>query len=248
MAKKGKASSKARLRASAKYRSRKSAVKKSAPSKTLTKVPRGLAEKMNITIVYSDLADTLVGTAPTYYQSARFAMTNLVDPDITGSGFQPPLFDNLKLLYGRWIVNSAKVTVHAENYTNSPCMLTLVGLFEAGNNNPTSPANPSTYDLMALDSKNRSARKRINTVQVGNGNSCTLSKTFYPKDFVSEYYTSVNYIGNGNSAPNNYPVIDLIAQSCNPAVSSEIGIWFSWSIEYNVTFSEKIETEIAAYD
>ena len=228
-------------------RSRKS--KKGKSTSRITRIPRGLADKMNIKVVYSDLADTLSGTAPTYHAYARFAMTNLVDPDISGTGFQPPLFDNLKLLYNRWIVNSAKVTARIENYTNIPCHLTLVGLFESGNNNPTSPSNPSTYDLMALNGKLRSVRKRINTVQVGNGNSCTLTKTFYPKDFVGpDYFTSVNYAGVGNSAPNNYPVIDLIAQSGSSAVNSEIGLWVSWSIEYDVTFYEKIETEVAAYD
>lgn len=217
--------------------------------KKMVKIPLGLSDKMNIRVCYSDLADTLSGAAPTYYGNARFAMTNLVDPDISGTGYQPPLFDNLKLLYQRWIVNSAKVTARVENWTNIPVHVTLVGLYETTTNTPTSPANPSTYDLMALSTDVRSVRKRLNTVQVGNGNSAVLTKTFYPEKIIGpDYYTSVNFAGNGNSAPTNYAVIDLIAQSGDSSVNSTLGLWVSWSIEYDVTFYEKIETEIAAYD
>lgn len=222
---------------------------KSSGVPTVKSLPIGFPEEMRVKLVYSDINDTVVLAAPGYNQTARFAMTNLVDPDITGTGAQPPLFDNLKALYTRWRVNSAKLTVDVENYTNSPCMVTLVGLFEAGNNNPTSPSNQNNYDLMALPSKERSARKRLGTINAQPANRTRITKTFKPDDFIGQdYFTSVNYAGNQNSAPSNYAVIDLIAQSCRPDVTSEIGLWLSWRIEYDVTFFEQIATEIAAYD
>jgi len=214
-----------------------------------SKVRLGFPGEMRVKLVYSDINDTVVLAAPGYNQTARFSMTNLVDPDITGTGAQPPLFDNLKALYMRWRVNSVKLVCDVENYTNSPCMVTLVGLFEAGNNNPTSPSNQNTYDLMALSTKERSSRKRLGTINAQPANRTRLSKVFKPEDFIGQdYFTSVNYAGNQNSAPSNYAVIDLIAQSCRPDVTSEIGLWLSWRIEYDVTFFEQIATEIAAYD
>lgn len=215
----------------------------------VTRMPLGLTERLNVTLSYSDIADSLVAGPTSFYQSALFSMTNLVDPDISGGGYQSPLFDNLKLLYNRWRVNSCKITVHCENYTNSPCMLTLVGLYDPNTNTPTVPENPGTYDLMALNTKERSNRYRINALQSGNGNSVVFSKTFYPKDFIgSEYFTSVNFAGQNNTAPAHYPTIALIAQSCHSGAASEIGMFMSWRVEYDVTFFQPIETEIAAYD
>lgn len=209
----------------------------------------GFPDSMRVKLVYSDINDLLEGSAPTYNASKRFAMTNLVDPDITGTGAQPPLFDNLKALYNRWLVNSCKITVTCENYTQSPVCLTLVGLFDASTNSPTSPSAQASYDLMALPSNERSSRKRLNALQSGSGVVTTLTKVFKPDVFVGQdYWTSVNYAGIGNTAPNNYPVIDLIAQSANPNATSAIGLWVTWRVEYDVTFYESIATEIAAYD
>lgn len=216
---------------------------------TTISLPKGLPDRMRTKLVYSDISDYVNLTAPTYNTSRSFAMSNLVDPDITNTGAQPPLFDNLKLLYNRWRVNSCKITCTVENIVNFPAMITLVGLYSAGTNSPTIPLAASTYDIRAMSEFRKSKTARLATVQVGNGNVKTISKTFKPSDFVGkEYWSSVNYSGEGDTAPISYPIIALIINSCEPSVSSAIACFVSWSIEYDVTFYQGIETEVAAYD
>lgn len=216
----------------------------------VTRLPKGLTERLNITLCYSDISNYLTGAAPTYNSYVLFTMTNLVDPDISGSGAQPPLFDNLQALYHRWRVNSCKLIVEAQNGTNIPTYVTLVGLFEPGTNSPTVPSNQTNYDLLALSSKERSDRYLLSPASYGGADSSQkIIKTFYPKDFVGpEYFTSVNYSGINGSAPNNYPSIAMIAQTMEPGTGSEVGIWYSYRLEFDVTFYDPITAEIAAYD
>lgn len=216
----------------------------------VTRMPKGLTERLNITLCYSDISNYMSGAAPSYNSYVLFTMTNLVDPDISGGGAQPPLFDNLQGLYHRWRVNSCKLIVEAQNGTNIPTYLTMVGLFQPGTNSPTVPSNQNTYDLLALSSKERSDRYLVGPASyAGADSSVKMVKTFYPKDFVGpEYFTSVNYSGIDGSAPNNYPSIALIAQTMEPGTGSEIGIWYSYRLEFDVTFYDPISTEIAAYD
>lgn len=219
----------------------------SVPNNSIVTIPKGFPLETRTKLCYSDLADSLTSATPGYYTNARFRMNDPTDPDETGVGSQPPLFDNLRAIYSAWRVNSCKVVCDVENYTNFPLFLTLVGLYD-GTSNPTSPANPSTYDLMALPTTVRSARKRINTVQVGNGNKCTISKTFYPEDIVGQdYFSSVNFQG-GASSPTKIAFIDLIAQVGSGSGSAVVGAWLSWRIEYDISFFDENALEIAAYD
>jgi len=216
--------------------------------KRITKVPLGLADTYRTRLRYTDINDSVDGAAPTYYKSAKFAMTNLQDPDITGTGYRCPLMTNLTGLYDRWIVNSCKVTCYIANYASNPVCVTLVGLFDPSTNTPTVPESGNTYDLAALSSSQRSKRKRLNALGQNIGTTCVLKKTFYPKDFIDDYHSSVNFSGIGSSAPANYATVALVVQSGQSSAASHIGNWLMWEVEYDVTFSERKILEIAAYD
>jgi len=217
-------------------------------NKKITKVPLGLADVYRTRLRYTDINDSVDGAAPTYYKSAKFSMTNLQDPDITGTGARCPLMSNLTAIYDRWIVNSCTVTCHIANYATNPVCVMLLGLFDPSSNTPTVPENPSTYDLAAISPSQRSARKRLNALGQNVGTTCVLKKKFYPKDFIDDYHSSVNFSGIGSNAPANYATVALIVQSGNSAVSSHIGNWLQWQVEYDVTFSERKLTEVAAFD
>jgi len=219
----------------------------SVPNRSIVTIPKGFPMETRTKLCYSDLADLIVYAAPGYFNHARFAMNDPTDPDITGTGAQPPIFDNLRAIYTAWRVNSCKIVCDVENYTNSPCFVTLVGLYD-GTTNPTSPESSTTYDLMALPTTIRSARKRLATLNAAPKNVTRISKTFYPEDIVGQdYFSSVNFQG-GSGSPAKIAYIDLIAQSGNSSASSEIGLWLSWRIEYDISFYDENALELAAYD
>lgn len=238
--------SKSRSRRSRRSRSSRSIM---GPSpRAMLSNPRGLPDRQILRLCYSDLQDTMTTAVPGYYQSARFSMTDISDPDITGTGLQPPLFDNYKALYSKWRVLSCKITCDVENYTNYPCYVTLVGLYDPTSNSPTSPANSATYDLLGLSTNVRSARKRVGTVQIGNSNVQTVSKTFRPQDLMGPNYLTAPTFSGGVNPPTNYAVVDLIAQVASAGAGAYVGLWLSWRAEYVVEFYDAIDTEIAAYD
>lgn len=213
--------------------------------------PNGIPDRVRMRLVYSDLAKSLATTAGVGpgYAYYRVAFNDLTDPDTSGIGAQPPVFDNMRALYKRWRVNSCKIVANVENFTNFPTYVTAVAVYDPTTNTPTSPANPNTYDLMALPADLRSSRVRLATVQTGDANSAVLKKTFYPNRIFGEnYFSSVNFAG-GATAPTAQGFIDIIAQTGAPGTAvPNIGIWLSFRLEWDVTFFIDDVIENAAYD
>lgn len=209
-------------------------------------LPLGLPNEYRMKMRYSDCSNEI--SSPfvpyTYY---RWAMTSLFAPDLTSSSAQPPLYDNMLLVYSKYRVNSCKITVTIEQVNNFPVCAWLVGRFDPATNSPASIANPSTYDIDAIALRQRSKRIRIG--RLGSATTAaTVSKTFYPKDFVVQNYeSSVNFAGT-SAAPSAYAVVDLILQNACTTGTPEIYVYMSYDIEYDVTWFDRKDAETAAYD
>jgi len=209
-----------------------------------TSFPQQAFIKLN----YSSVANELTSSAGVPYASLRFALNNLVDPDISGGGVQPPMFDNLKEMYQNWRVVAVTIKARCENYESFPTHFTLVSMYDPTTNSPTALLSPSTYNLMALPEIARSERKTATQI-IGDSPVVHLSKRFILNQIVNEnYLSSVNFIGEGNSAPARIAVCDLIAQSGGVTNSPSIGAFISWSAEYEVIFFNPKNIELATND
>lgn len=70
----------------------------------------GFPDKFTTNLVYTD-SFVLDPSASTICPSKRFRWANLYDPDYETGGGQPTYYDQLAAMYGRYIVNGAKMTV-----------------------------------------------------------------------------------------------------------------------------------------
>lgn len=220
------------------------------PRMTTINIGRSLPQCMRIKLNYADNAKQVETVAGVGYSSYRLALSNLVDPDITGTGSQAPLFDNMKALYNNWRVVSATVQVTYESYVAFPTHVALVAMYDSTTNSPTAISNPSTYNIRALPSALRSKVYRLSQGNLGsNKNMVTFTKKFNLNEIIpDDYMTSVNFRGAGDSAPSQYAVCDLIMQTGGVTGSPNIGGWMSFNITYDVIFTDPVDAELAAYD
>lgn len=175
-------------------------------------------------------------------------MNGIYDPDPRTGGYSPPLFDNYMAIYRQWRVNSCRVTATLTSYSDVPMKIYLVGLYDPSTNSPTIPLLMSSYNVAALSSRVRSSIKTLGTVSADSGTQLKLSKKFYPRNFVSQdYFTSVNFVGDSGSNPARMPIVAVCAASQGNGTQAW-GAWLNVSVEYDVTFFNRIATETALYD
>lgn len=208
--------------------------------------PLGLPEVFKTKLHYTDMSNSVAAVATyTYY---RWNLTNLRDVDQSGTGTQPPLLDDYRLLYRKWRVDAVTVICDVENYTTKPQSACLVAMYDPLSNNPGTLADPLTYDLEALPKKQRSNIKRMGQFN-SSKNVIQLKKRFVIADLIPNYYQKSQelYCGVDDTAPANYAIMDFIIQIASGA-ADDVGVWASFRFEYDVTFFDRNNGSICAYD
>lgn len=113
------------------YRAKRKAIRRGKPSKISIKQPSGLPDRLFVKLRYNQTAlfSDAVGGVPKYY---IYSGNSVYDPDITGTGHQPYLYDQWTTLYSAYRCHGSKIRVNVWNNatgsTNSQVMCTVAAL------------------------------------------------------------------------------------------------------------------------
>lgn len=208
---------------------------------------RGLPNLFRTKLSYTSLRNALDGSTGTATpsDSQTFIMNGIYAPE--AGGYSPPLYDNYTAIYRNWRVNSCRVTVRFQNASDQPIQVSIVGLYDPNTNSPTLPVPSTAYNIQALNSRVRSNVKTLGMYQTS-GDCVTLRKKFFPRNFVGQdYFSSVNFSGNQTADPVRQPIVAVIAEYAGTGLSSW-GCYAQITLEYDVTFFNRIATETGLYD
>lgn len=84
--------------------------------------PTGLADRVRVKLTYAEVIH-LTGAASSLYQ---FRGNSLFDPDLTGAGHQPYMFDQWSLMYSRYRVFGSSIKVNALNESGTVAAQVIV--------------------------------------------------------------------------------------------------------------------------
>jgi len=138
----------------------------------------GFPDQLYVTHAYEEVLNLASGGGSLAAVQHQWRLNSLWDPNKTGTGLQPALYDNLTILYARYRVYAAEVKVTFVNYGTD---YVRAG-FYLTETNDTSTAGlwtKNTYSLDALKS-NRVAYKMIGPQITSNatGQLCVVKKSF----------------------------------------------------------------------
>lgn len=121
--------------------------KKQNPVRNLNMVVagKGFPKKMIMTHKYFETFDIATTSGAT--QNYQFSCNGLYDPNITGSGHQPYLFDQMSLIYNSYTCIGAKATFTISPSTGSPSNASVALWI-----NDDTTVNPTLYGLMEQSS------------------------------------------------------------------------------------------------
>lgn len=130
---------------------------------------------METTVRYSDVI-TLTSTSGSLAKYI-FSLNSCYDPDVSGTGHQPLMWDQLTALYNRYVVKGAKIKCQFSPISNTtsttqPSGPMVIGIMGDADN--TTPTTGST-----IMESNKSASTFLNNAQGGN-NVKTISHTYSP--------------------------------------------------------------------
>jgi hypothetical protein len=166
-------------------------------------------------------------------------MNGPYDPDYTGTGHQPPNFDNLMNMYLRYRVYkvTAKVT-----FINTASHAQRVALY--GRRTTTTESNPLLHDL-AVDRKCTMATL---TPATGSKNIVTLRKTFYPGTFYKgeNYAKDIAFSGTGSNVPSSQCYINLGVYSLDKTTQATIN--YEVDLIYHTRLERISEVEMVLED
>lgn len=223
-----------------------------APNKAVIKtryLPEGLPRRLKTKLSYDLDRQTISGLAGGASTGAiKIRVNGPYDPEYASGGAQPPLWDNYTALYGAYIVNSVTIKARVENWSSVPQQVALLCVFDPTTNTPSFPDAIATYDINALDRSQRSKVKFVASASGASGNVIYLKKTFYPSQIVGRnYFSDVTYAGLAGGLPASEVIAELLCRSQDAGLAAW-GSWVNIRLTYNVTFYDRKETEIAAYD
>jgi hypothetical protein len=184
----------------------------------------GFPDQLTTNLIYSE-SFVLTPTAlnPTPFKTYR--MTSVFDPDEALGGRQPTYFDQVALIYDRYIVNGAKITVGFARGTN---VNAGVGPFISGIQQSFDQSIPSTSADVLLCAPNTTSV--FHSVDDGT-KYCTgqynKNKTFTATEGDLQSRT------NGNPFTNWYAKVWTTNQGSTLSLPVNVLV----TIEYNVTFS-----------
>lgn len=151
----------------------------------------GLPATMKINHVY---AESVYFNPAAPVDSQIWRVNSLFDPNYSGVGGQPALYDNLNAMYRRYRVVACKIKTEFFNTTNDSLIVSLI----YQGTNATAIPDPSTYFP-----EGRKGNRIITLDRVGTGGANKTITTYFnlAKLEAPNVLTSVNYAGAGADPP-----------------------------------------------
>jgi hypothetical protein len=155
----------------------------------------------------------------------KFRANGLYDPDFTGTGHQPSNFDRLALIYDRYTVLGAKITVYpvwTSNTNLTPPMTVVLHISQAGDDLETAHASGGVSNVLEQPRLSRT----IGNVGAFNAtNTPRLKKLYSSSKFFGVKVTPVEpYSANVTSDPGEAAYIEVAGMSpddiVNPAAQT----------------------------
>lgn len=197
-----------------------------------------ISAKKFIKFYYRDVL-TLTAINPADNTYHRFAVNDIFDPDVTGIGAQPPMFDNLMAMYNRFKVHGCRMTIKAHCNTSD---LLRVGVVYRGIDT-TNIYSPLAYDPESAP---------LSSSQViGPGQSAPIQpqwKSIYCNfnKLAADYESSINYVGTPTSSPTTRLYGDVYCQ--NLSLNSNINAWVEVVMCFYCELTNANTTELVTYD
>lgn len=184
----------------------------------------GFPDRLTTNLVYAE-SIVLDPSALTIMPFVTYNLASLFDPQVALGGGQPTYFDQLSLVYQRYIVNGAKITV---TFSRGTTTTTSVGPYLCGIQTSDAIGLPTTSPGALISSPN--CVSRFVTVEDG---SQSVVQTYSRRQTYPNDDSSLQARINANPTINWYAKVFAGPQS----LDVEVPINAMVVIEYNCTFS-----------
>lgn len=184
----------------------------------------GFPDKFTTNLVYTD-SFVLDPSASTICPSKRFRWANLYDPDYETGGGQPTYYDQLAAMYGRYIVNGAKMTVIFSRMTGTAAGIGpyICGVLTTDGNTTSLP----TTDAGTLISLPNCSFAVVNDQDGSKTVTATYSRLKWTDSSLDAYPTT---------ATSSYALAHIFASPQGTDVEAPINVVVV--MEFNATFME----------
>lgn len=185
----------------------------------------GFPDRLTTNIIYADSFD-LDPSVTTPVPAVAFNLTSLFDPQVTIGGGQPTYFDQLALVYGRYIVNGAKVTA---TFSRGTTTTANVGPYLCGIQTSDTTTLPTTAPGGLI-----SAPNCVSKFVTQDDGSVPITQTYSRRQTYPDFESSLQ------ARTNNDPSIAWYAKVFAGPQGSNIDdpIRVMLVIEFNATFSD----------
>jgi len=193
-------------------------------------IPRSLRfpvpAKMRSCLLYSEQVNITIPSAAS--SSYTFTANGLYDPNVTGLGHQPAGFDQLMLLYGRYCVEKAVITIQVSQESTSNYN-SLVGVTVSTDLISTTDYRRYTENALCTQDTMKATQGIV-----------TLVQKYNALDFFNKGYQSdTDKTGTVSANPAELVFFNIFGQPCNPGNTAG-STQFSVQIEYHTLFSDPI--------
>lgn len=198
------------------------------PENAVTFKGKGFPDRLTTNLVYTD-SFILDPSAGTPCPNKTYSMNGCFDPDFSLGGTQPTYWDQLSLIYSRYIVNGAKLTAV---FSRSTTVLGDVGPYICGVQCSDNSSIASTNPQVLMSAPNTGFR----VVNQEDG-STTVTATYSQKNTYPDFQSSCQ------ARVNAQPLISWYAKifAAPQGVNVEVPINCVLIIEYNVTLSDVLQ-------
>lgn len=200
--------------------------------RAVSKIPRGIMPNNSkvVKLKYSDDWNLLPTTADIPYK-AFFSACSLYDPDRTGGGHQPKMFDQMCTYYNHYTVLSAKISVRCINTPSVPMMVFItktdsISPGALGTKNQLLEADNTRYCYLSNDTLDKtitSSYSKKKTFGKSATDKLTASATTNPADEIFWQVSAINT--KAGETPNNVPIVV--------------------NIEYVALFTERVQIDLS---
>lgn len=195
------------------------------PENSVSFKGKGFPDRLTTNLVYSD-SFILDPSAGTPCPVKTYVMSSAYDPDNALGGTQPTYWDQLAAVYGRYMVNGAKMTAI---FSRSTTVLGDVGPYICGISASDAATLPSTNAQVLMSAPNTGFR----VVNQEDG-SVTVTSTYSQKNTFPEFNSALQARTNANPTINWFAKVFASPQGINVEVPINVVV----IIEFNVTFSD----------
>lgn len=186
---------------------------------------------------YAQTISLATGTAGVLGTQQIFRLNNLFDPDYTGSGHQPYGLDQVGPLYGKYQVNSVKVTLM---WHTSGGAAELMGCYKC-------QVNTNAGNLTGISCDYATEQPQTATCLIsGDGNLRVVEQNFTVQlhklfNVTKSEYKDSNYIADGYGASYPESTAQLLISVGSPAGNAGQTIVCQVILDYNATLFGRID-------